>query len=78
MQNFFKDNRKNGVRKDKGCYYKYIFDEKDKQEYAFVEWIIEQNGNAIENFKALFAEFIQLEPIKEVMQEVERHIDKNL
>lgn len=43
-----------------------------------MEWIIEQNGNAIENFKALFAEFIQLEPIKEVMQEVERHIDKNL
>ena len=75
---FFKDNRKNGIRKDGGCYYKYILNETDKQEYEFVKWIIEQNGNAVAEFKAKLTEFIQLETIQETMQQVEKYISENL
>lgn len=71
---FFKDNRKNGIRKDGGCYYKYILDEKDKQEYEFIKWIIEQNGNAVAEFKTKLIEFIQLETIQETIQQVEKYI----
>lgn len=73
---FFKDNRKNGIRKDGECYYKYIFD--DTQEYEFVKWIIEQNGNAVAEFRAKLTEFIQLETIQATMQQVEKYISENL
>lgn len=76
---FFKDNRnKNGIKKDGGCYYKYIINEKDTQEYEFVKWIIEQNGNAVAEFRAKLTEFIQLETIQETMQQVEKYISENL
>ncbi len=78
-EDFFKNNRnKNGIRKDGACYYKYIFDEKDTQEYAFVKWIIEQNGNAVAGFKAKLEEFAQIEAIQEAMQQVEKCISENL
>lgn len=77
-EDFFKDNRnKNGIRKDGACYYKYIFDEKDTQEYECVKWIINQNGNAVAEFKEKLTEFIQIELIKETMKKVETLIDKN-
>ena len=77
-EKFFTPKNK-GVRKDGDCYYKYIFDEKDDKEYAFAEWIIEKGEKvAVDEFKAKFAEFIELDAIKEVMSKVENYIDNEL
>ena len=78
-ESFFKNNRnKNGVNKDRGCYYKYVFNEKDAQKCDFAEWIIKQDGNAVEKFKNELTEFIQLEVIQETMQQIEKYISENL
>lgn len=73
-----KGDHKNGVKQSKECFYKYIFDEKDTQEYAFVKWIIEQNGNAVAEFKAKLSEFAQLEIIQKTMKDVEKYINEHL
>lgn len=73
---FFKSNVGGGIYKNKAHYYKYFFGEKEN-DFAFAEWIIENEGKAEEVFIKKFKEFAENKAVQEAKNEAQKLLEKN-
>lgn len=73
---FFKSNVGGGIYKNKAHYYKYLFDE-EESDFAFANWIIENEGKAEEIFIKKLKEFAENKAVQEAKNEAQKLLEKN-
>lgn len=84
--NFFPPLDKKGrVLGNKGYYYKYILEKESEkgqegqERFAFLNWVFKQDSvdKAVDEFIKLFRDFVNLEPIKNTIRQVDKYIIDN-
>ncbi len=73
---FFKSNVGGGIYKNKTHYFKYFFGE-EESDFAFANWIIENEGKAEDLFIAKLKEFAENKAVQEAKNEAQKLLKKN-
>ena len=73
---FFKSNVGGGIYKYKAHYFKYFFGE-EESDFAFANWIIENEGRAEDLFITKLKEFAENKAVQEAKNEAQKLLDKN-